>query len=205
MASFQYNPYTQPPRPSPVSAEESLKQLLRINYQSLNPPSTSVVQPIWDQIVTAKPGTFEWTVDLAQGLAALVLALMDPFLSPGSEQVVKQIIPDGSLGTFCLLTSAMEDWSDDLMYVALLQEIPERDHPRSLLDILFHLVISGNDGPVHDIALVALGTAYRSMDRLHQYLTLDPYRPDTSWWLESLDEENASKLTSVAVQNLLKR
>lgn len=200
MPSFQYNPYTQPPRSSSISWEDSLKQLICAN-PTLNPPSTSAVQPILEQILL-HTDAIEWTVALAEGLAVLVLALFDSLPSSAGQSLKN--IPDGSLGTFFLLASVMQDWSDHLMYMVLLQEGPGSENPTSLLNLLLRLAISDKD-PVHNIAIVALGAAYRSMDRLQQYLTLDPYREDRSWWLKHLDGENLSKLTSVAMKNLRNR
>lgn len=158
-----------------------------------------------------QPDAIDWSIDLAQGLTALLLTLLDPFLSSPENKL--QQIPDGSLGTFFLLASAMEEWSDDLVYMTILQEVSGRENPKSLLDVLIHLAVSGNDDDDDDyyyssmqrIAIVALGTAYRSMDRLQQHLMLDPYRPDVSWWLASLDEERSSKLTSTAMKILRER
>ncbi len=195
------NPYAQPPRQSPMlsarSPEECLRQMLR--QHNHDPPSVATVRPILDRILV-QPSIIKWTEDLVKDLSIFTLVVLASLLAshPGGQPV-----SEGSLVTFALLTTAMEEWDDNLVYSALLQEYEGPKETKTLLEVMADLVV-GDHIAVHRIALVGLSTAYRSMDRLHRYLTLDPYQPDRSWWLESLNQETLSKLTSICAEVLLR-
>jgi hypothetical protein len=58
---------------------------------------------------------------------------------------------------------------------------------------------------VHQLAFTGLSAAYRSMDRLDRYLTLDVSRPDLAWWFDDcVTEDVIATLSATAVDLLLR-
>jgi len=118
---------------------------------------------------------------------------------------------EGSLALLSFLTLAMEEWSDELMYLALTQSLvdhSDKSHPSpcNLVGLFIRLAMAGAEtGVLHQLAFTGLSTAYRSMDRLDRYLTLDVSRPDLAWWLgDCATEDVMVKLIAMAVNLLLR-
>lgn len=205
MPSFSYgtvvnNPYAHPSSSrssSPISAEEALQQFLRTN-QGSSAPAIATVRPVVNSLL-AQPDTVEWTAELAGDLARVVLALLEEHVRTSCRQQAQQPLAEGSLAALFLLTVAMEEWSDEVMYAAVLQETADKKSSRNLLQMLWQLTTTADkkDDPLYQISFVGLTRAYQSMDRLEQYLTLDPCRPDVGWWLEFVDEDH-DKWTQLA-------
>lgn len=195
------NPYAQPPPVSypnlSQSPEECLKKMIR--HHNPTPPSVDSLRSILDHVMM-QPNIIQWTENLVKDLSIFVLDLLEPFvpLTDGEAHVPEEI-----LATLALLNTSMETWDHDLVYLSLVQEHEDSKSRYNLLDLLVDMTMYGY-GRLRQIALVGLSTAYRSMDRLHRYLTLDPCRPDKSWWLNNLTVEKVDTLTSVCVGFLIR-
>jgi hypothetical protein len=191
MPSISYppinNPYAQPVRSSPISAEDALQQFLRTHHNSA--PAIATVRSIVDSVL-AQPSAIQWTPKLAADLSKLVLHLLQCHIS------CRQQHAEGALATFFLLTVAMDEWDEDIMYAALIQDSGgDSKKETNLMEVLFHLATSDDsNSAVSQLATMGLATAYRSLDRLEQQLTLDLCRPDVGWWFEICDEESLIKL-----------
>lgn len=190
------NPYAQPPRPS---MEESLKQLFRL--QGL--PCASAILPIIHQL-SQQSSPIEWDLSLVYGVIQITLRCLESLVLDRVnyvEETTKQRPPasEGTLSMLVLLTVAMEEWSNECMYAALVKTLDEYGSSQStLLDHLVMLSTSGSD-TVHRLGFVALSSAYKAMDRLDRSLTLDLSRPDAGWWLNSVTEDTIEKLCTIAV------
>ncbi len=198
------NPYAQPHRPtSQLSAEDSLKRLFLLR----SPPSAAAILPIIDQYLSQRTASISWDPTLVEGLTRLALQRLDDLVeSVTTTDDAPDPVPgvsEGSLATLYLLTLAMEDWSDECMYIALIQSIGDSESRTSLLGSCMRLATAGTD-TVHRLAFLALTAAYRSMDRLDRYLTLDVSRPDLAWWLDGPTTDMVVKLSSTAINLLLR-
>jgi hypothetical protein len=178
MPSFVYNPYSS----TPPSVESALRNLTRGG-----PPALALVQSIQEQIVQKE---LEWSLELAQALSSYVLQILDPS---------KDDIPDGSTAALHLLTTAMEQWQDDVLYAVLVhsQQQQQQQDSKNLLELLKTLTIK--DHPVHRTALVGLAISCRALDRLQQLTSLDSNQTDTAWWIL---ERDAKKWASLALRSL---
>ena len=219
------NPYVQPPRPTlQPSAEESLNRLFRLNTTSHHAPTNSlaaVLWPILDPLSQSQGiSSISWNPTLVEGLTQLALRCLledlvesvsvnDPTMSTTTTTISSS---EGSLALLSLLTLAMEEWSDELMYLALTQRLvdhSEKSHPAApigLVGLFVRLATTGAEtGVVHQLAFTGLSTAYRSMDRLDRYLTLDVSRPDLAWWFDDcVTEDVIATLSAKAVDLLLR-
>lgn len=194
------NPYSQPPRPTlNLSVEESLKQMIRLEH----PPSAVAVLPIIDHI-SQSTDSISWDQALVEGLTLITLRCLDCLIeSSANASLGPSNVSEGSLATLFMMTLAMDDWSDECMYNALSQRFQSDDSRISLLEAFVRLATGGTD-TVHRLAFIGIATAFRSMDRLDRYLTLDVSRPDLAWWLDCVTEASISMLSGAAVSILLR-
>lgn len=168
MSSFVYNPYSS----TPPSVENVLRNLTRGG-----PPALALVQSIQEQIVQKK---LEWSLELAQDLSNYVLKILDPS---------KEDVPESTIASLFLLTTAMDQWQDNVLYAIL---VHTNDRKKNLLDLLKTLAVK--DHPINQIALVGLAIFCRTMDRLQQLSSLDSNQTDTAWWISDGDAENWASL-----------
>lgn len=182
------------------SAEDNLKHMLR--HHNRSPPSVDMVRPLLDHILL-QPSNIDWTESMVKDLVLLVLNLWETFLF--AQGLAEQSIPDETILVLALVTAAMEQWDDDVIYMAILQELDDsRCSHFSFLEALVQMAVSPQNQPqIRQNALIGLASACRSMDRLHQYMTLDIGRPDRNWWLEKIGEDNLVKLTGMCMNSLL--
>lgn len=216
------NPYVQPPRPTlQSSAEESLNRLWRLLNNSNHPPPQNVLAGVlWPILDPLSQGisSISWKPSLVEGLTQLALRcllevdLVESVPANDSTRTTVSSSSEGSLALLSFLTLAMEEWSDELMYLALTQSLvdhSDKSHPAPirLVGLFIRLATAGAEtGVVHQLAFTGLSTAYRSMDRLDRYLTLDVSRPDQAWWLDDcVTEDVIAKLCAMAVNLLLLR
>ena len=171
------NPYTN----KTLSAESVLKNLIRTRG---SPPALAVVQSVHEQLIKKE---LEWSFDLALDFSSYVISILDPQLSSSSA------FPEGSVATLQLLTTAMENWPDNLLYAALVQDSSDAKHSsKNLLDLLIKLSLS--EQPLHITALMGVSVASRAFERLQQVTSLDSNSPDTAWWFTQENSKNVARL-----------
>jgi hypothetical protein len=208
MPSFSYTALTNPYASSsqtPPSVENALRNLTR--SRSVAPPAPAIVQSIQEQVL-GNEKSIEWSLELAQGLASYALHLLDLWcVVSKDDDDAKSLeeIPDGGMAVLFLLATAMEQWSDDVLYAVLLvqESDSQKQKQRSsqnLLDLLTKLTAVHCKSSISLTALSGLATSYRALDRLQQMTSLHPNHPDTAWWISKGGD--TSHLAPLAVQCL---
>jgi hypothetical protein len=177
MPSFVYNPYST--STTPPSVESALRNLTRGG-----PPALALVQSIQEQLVQNNE-LLEWSLELAQALSSYVLRILD---HPSKDDN----IPEGSAAALHLLTTAMEQWQDDVLYAVLVHSSSQQQDSKSLLELL--KTLTRKDHPIHQTALVGLAISCRTLDRLQQLTSLDSNQTDTAWWILEGDAKNWASL-----------
>ena len=204
------------PRPSisPSTTETMLRNLVRSTTDGAmtmtDIPSLSSIQSVKDQLCLRRD--IRWSLDLAQGLGELVLNYMRLYMSGSSSNTDTSAEAVG-VAMLGLLATAIEDWEDNVLYAVLIQDGKKNinrvknDNPGSckhLLDILTQLSVlssmdsdnnnnDGDNGPCSNLsqnAIICLATAWRCLDRLEQFTTLNGnnggYGRENSgvpWWI----------------------
>ena len=179
------NPYSS----RPLSAEKALKNLTRTHGS--NPASLEVVQSIQEQLIRKE---LKWTLNLAQDLSSYSIDNLDLYVS---DKV--NIIPESSVATLQLLTTAMNQWQDNVLYAVLVQESNSGYTSKNLWDLLIKL--SMNQSSIQIIALLGISTASRCLERLRQMTSLNLNCADYAWWL---NEENSKHLSRLALKVLIR-
>ena len=183
MSSFSYTtPMTNPYSNRPLSAEKALKNLTRTHGS--NPASLEVVQSIQEQLIRKE---LKWTLNLAQDLSSYSIDNLDLYVS---DKVNK--IPESSVATLQLLTTAMNQWQDNVLYAVLVQESNSGYTSKNLWDLLINL--SMNQSSLQIIALLGISTASRCLERLRQMTSLNLNCADYAWWLNEEDSKHLSRL-----------
>ena len=177
------NPYTN----KTLSAESVLKNLIRTRG---SPPALAVIQSVHEQLIKKE---LEWSFDLALDFSSYVISILDPQVSSTSA------FPEGSVATLQLLTTAMENWADNLLYAALVQDSDAKQSSKNLWDLLIKLSLS--EQPLHITALMGVSVASRAFERLQQVTSLDSNSPDTAWWFT---QENSKHVARLALNLLIR-
>jgi hypothetical protein len=195
--TFSYTALTNPYTQQAPSFESSLRNLARSPPRVPTPAAVGSLQSQLAASAASSSGseTIDWTFDLAQTLAKYVLLLL-------SSTTPRDEIPAGILAVFYLLTSAMEQWEDHVLYAVLVQDNNNDSKKNAqLLPALENW--SCRDHPIHSTALVGLAASWRALDRLQTLTVLDPNKPDTPWWIpDHQPSSDLARVTSVAVNCL---
>jgi hypothetical protein len=176
-------------------------------------PSLSSIQSVKDQLHLRRD--VRWSLDMAQELGELVLNYMRLYIRSSNNSTTDTSTEAVGVAMLGLLATAIEDWEDNVLYAVLIQDGKKNnnrvkdDNPDSykhLLDILTQLsVLSSNDtsdnnnnndgdnGPCSNLsqnAIICLATAWRCLDRLEQFTTLNGNNggygrenPGVPWWI----------------------
>ena len=188
MSSFSYStPMTNPYTNKAISAEGVLKNLVKSRGSA---PALAVVQSVHEQLIRKE---LEWSLDLALDFSSYVISILDPQVSSNSA------FPEGSVATLQLLTAAMENWPDNLLYATLVQGSDAKCSSKNLWELLIKLSLS--EQPLHITALMGVSTASRAFERLQQVTSLDSNSPDSAWWFT---KENSKDIARLALNLLIR-
>ena len=214
---------------SAMSVEIMVRNLIRSTNATMDSiPSLSSLQAIQEQLNYNR--NIQWSLDLALGLGKLILNCTKSFINSSSgcgrtgrnnASSNTEAVIVASLG---LLSTVIEDWEDNILYAVLVYDgcengkSVEDKSSKSLLDTLSELsVLSNNkdnktksDDPYSNLrynAMSCLATAWRCMERLDQYTTLNGNNggfgnddPGSPWWIT--DECTINHLAVVSFQSL---
>ena len=180
-------------------------------------PPASSVQNIYDQLIIKRD--VQWTLELAQGLGHIVATqIINHYKSDGSQQSQSTATPSEGMTTILqLFCVAMEDWEDHILYAVLIQDCTpssstSKEH-KTLLELLTYIVlVIPIDQSIHRYAIIGLATAYRSLDRMNEWMLMSKTSRsftsigdsktgmmDAPWWI---DEKDSCQLASISFDSL---
>ena len=171
------NPHSMEPNKKSLNGD--FKRMLQ-NLRR-GPPSLAEINSILSPLLR-QPETFDWTSDIVLEFTISLIRTFDPLLRHLSEEENVKF-PDAVQALLLLWTTAMESWTDPMMYTAISHEEKDCRNSNSALSILKQL-ISSKDTRTKRTAMVGLSTTYRALDRLDSLASLDIHQPDVAWWLD---------------------
>lgn len=118
------------------------------------------------------------------------------------RQQMDEPVSEGAESLLYFAARLLEEWSDDMVYSALLlhDDKARTDVSTTLLSLFVSLLTNTQITEyLHFAALVGVSNSYRVLERIQQLTTLDPNRADIAWWL---DQEYAERIVTSMVENL---
>jgi hypothetical protein len=204
-----------------ANTTSSTESLLRNFIQSSTYSSTSSVLPssvqtIYDQLIIKRD--VEWTLELAQGLGRIVATHINQYQYERSKSQSTRTPSEGTTTILQLFCAAMEDWEDHLLYAVMVQDCTPSDSTskehKTLLELLTSIVlVIPTDQTIHRCAIIGLATAYRSLDRMDEWMVMSGINTstftcivgsktgmmDVPWWI---DEKDSGQLASISFGSL---
>lgn len=200
-SSFAYiNPYSQTSQNA-----ASWQHQLRVFQQAAGgqQPSLESLQRLYHHLQQLQSTTLDWSVTTARKFNDYCLRLV----LDQQQDVVGSMNPSPVLPSLLyVMVKAMEQSDESLTYAIVVgeQHSQARKENETLLDIYQDLFLSSSSSSslpaVSLVACVGLAVAFRSLDRLERFTSLQYCSADTTWWLSSAK----TKLAAIAVELLLR-